>query len=381
MSVALSAERLSDIVGLIYDCVVAPERWNETVEAIRSTFGFALGTLGMHAIPSGEARLQVVAGMDAGAYAASSQPYAADLAHLWGGVERILQFPLGEPVTLSQAVPPEVLAGNRYYTEWGLPRGLVDITFVGISRDDRHLSSLALGRHVSAGTVSEDELAGLRLIAPHIRRAVLISDIFDMKALEAASFGAVLESLLVGVVLVDEALGVVHVNAAAARQIEGGGPLGVRQGQVRLSSDRTTAALRAAVTLAARDRLQLGQRGIGLPARDRDDAPSVVHVLPLNRLQLRSGRLQRAVAALFVVPATAPPQWPRDALMVLYNLTPAETRVFELICEGETQASIARRLGIAPSTVKTHLLRVLEKTGCSRQAELLRLSASLSLPI
>ena len=61
--------------------------------------------------------------------------------------------------------------------------------------------------------------------------------------------------------------------------------------------------------------------------------------------------------------------------------TPAESRIFELICDGETQAEIATKIGVAPSTVKTHLLRVFEKTGCSRQAELIKLAASFSLPL
>ncbi len=57
---------------------------------------------------------------------------------------------------------------------------------------------------------------------------------------------------------------------------------------------------------------------------------------------------------------------------LLYDLTPAETRVFELLADGMTQAAIAAQLGIAPSTVKTHLLKVFEKTGINRQAELVR---------
>jgi DNA-binding CsgD family transcriptional regulator len=61
-------------------------------------------------------------------------------------------------------------------------------------------------------------------------------------------------------------------------------------------------------------------------------------------------------------------------------LTPAETRVFELICAGRKQADVAGELGIAASTVKTHLLQVFAKTGCKRQADLVKLAASLSSP-
>ena len=66
---------------------------------------------------------------------------------------------------------------------------------------------------------------------------------------------------------------------------------------------------------------------------------------------------------------------------MLYDLTPAELRTFELIADGRTPHDVAAKLGIAHSTVKTHLQRVFEKTGCNRQADLVRLAASLSLPV
>jgi DNA-binding CsgD family transcriptional regulator len=88
-----------------------------------------------------------------------------------------------------------------------------------------------------------------------------------------------------------------------------------------------------------------------------------------------------ATVAVFVAPATSPPRLPGDALAVVYEFTPAESRVFELIIEGRTPTEIAEVLGIAPSTVKTHLLRVFDKTGLHRQADLVKLAASLSLPI
>jgi DNA-binding CsgD family transcriptional regulator len=70
-----------------------------------------------------------------------------------------------------------------------------------------------------------------------------------------------------------------------------------------------------------------------------------------------------------------------NALALLYDLTPAEARIFELVCTGRTQAEISFELGIGRSTVKTHLLRVFEKTGCKRQLDLLKLATSLSLTL
>jgi DNA-binding CsgD family transcriptional regulator len=61
-----------------------------------------------------------------------------------------------------------------------------------------------------------------------------------------------------------------------------------------------------------------------------------------------------------------------------YKLTPTELRILLAILDGGGARGVAEALGIAVTTVKTHLGRVFEKTGTSRQADLVRLVAGLS---
>lgn len=51
-----------------------------------------------------------------------------------------------------------------------------------------------------------------------------------------------------------------------------------------------------------------------------------------------------------------------------YHLTPRETEVAKLLCFGRTNADIATCLGIGVSTVKTHMIRIFEKTGVETRA-------------
>src|ERR1700736_5949731 len=53
-------------------------------------------------------------------------------------------------------------------------------------------------------------------------------------------------------------------------------------------------------------------------------------------------------------------------------LTPSEARIFAKVGEGHELSAIADHLGVKLSTVKTHLLRVFEKTGTNRQADVVR---------
>ena len=102
-------------------------------------------------------------------------------------------------------------------------------------------------------------------------------------------------------------------------------------------------------------------------------------MLPLKHGDLRPSIAASAVAAIFIAPATTPYPAPEQALAALFDLTPSEAKVFSQIAAGRTVAETADALNIAPSTAKTHLLRLFTKTGVSRQAELIKLATSLAM--
>ncbi|MGX5734291.1 helix-turn-helix transcriptional regulator [Bosea thiooxidans] len=58
------------------------------------------------------------------------------------------------------------------------------------------------------------------------------------------------------------------------------------------------------------------------------------------------------------------------------GLTPTEERMLSLIVEGLDTIVAAKRLGIAPTTARTHLQRLFAKTGTARQSELVRFVAT-----
>lgn len=53
-------------------------------------------------------------------------------------------------------------------------------------------------------------------------------------------------------------------------------------------------------------------------------------------------------------------------------LTGREVQILSLVAAGETTAAIARRLGIAENTVKSHLTSIYAKTGCRNRVQAAR---------
>lgn len=64
-----------------------------------------------------------------------------------------------------------------------------------------------------------------------------------------------------------------------------------------------------------------------------------------------------------------------------FRLTPTELRILLAIVEVGGVPEVAVALGIAESTVKTHLGRLYEKTGARRQADLVKIFASYAMPL
>jgi DNA-binding CsgD family transcriptional regulator len=108
----------------------------------------------------------------------------------------------------------------------------------------------------------------------------------------------------------------------------------------------------------------------------------VAHVLPLASLARHgAGIAFKAVAALFVRKVELDSGSYGASVARAFGLTPAEQRVLLAIVEVGGVPETAETLGVAETTVKTHLYRVFAKTGAGRQADLVKLAAGFSNPL
>ena len=136
-------------------------------------------------------------------------------------------------------------------------------------------------------------------------------------------------------------------------------------------------------TFAAADNgdADIGIKGIALPLTARDGERYVAHVLPLTAgARRRTGAGYAAAAALFVRRAALETRSPPEVIAKTYKLTPTELRVLLAIVEVGGVPEVATALGVADTTVKTHLGRVFQKTSATRQADLVKLVAGFSNP-
>jgi len=103
-----------------------------------------------------------------------------------------------------------------------------------------------------------------------------------------------------------------------------------------------------------------------LPLKAQDGSCYVAHVLPLTSVPaVFAGKAYSATAALFVCKVATQIRSAPEIIARAYNLTPTELRVLMAIVEVGGVPEVAVALGVAESTVKTHLGRLFVKTGAA----------------
>ena len=88
----------------------------------------------------------------------------------------------------------------------------------------------------------------------------------------------------------------------------------------------------------------------------------------------RGTTMSMATAAEYALMLTAPDPPPAQAAPGAGRLSARERELVTLVAQGRTDADIAAQLHISIRTVRSHLDRIRDKTGCRRRADLTRLA-------
>lgn len=366
------------LLGQVYDCITQPQLWQSVLGTLCERLDLMQAVLGVYEPWSGSPLLRIQHGM-AQVFFDRMPGYGPEMAEHWGGPQKIMSYPLGEVVIHSVARGASAVQENRFVREWCAPQSIVDFAAMSLVGNRSALGTLVFTSDRRLDPVVETGLDLLRLLSPHLRRALEISDLLQLKTIETDRLRAALEALPNGLILVEAGGGIVFMNEAAGAMCRHNDGIRISEGRLTLRDRIAMTALTSTLS-GTLDTGAPTESGGSIPVRGSAGHYAMLHVLPLRFGSLRRGLDERAVAAIFMTADTGYAPLPHDALRMLFDLTPAEIRICALLLEGLTPAESAAQLGIATSTARTHLLRIFEKTGTDRQVELVRLIGSLAMP-
>jgi DNA-binding CsgD family transcriptional regulator/PAS domain-containing protein len=372
------AEQLSDLIGHIYDAALDPSLWVGVLAKCAEFVGGQAAALGYKDGISKTGEIAFQFGLDQ----RYVQLYFDKYIKLDPTTTAQFFTEIGEPVATADVMPYEEFLETRIYKEWGRPQGLVDAALSPLDKSATRVALFCVYRHERDGLVDDETRRRMRLIAPHVRRAALIGRVIDFKKAEAATLADTLDGISAGMLLVDATGRIVHANAAGHAILEKADVLRATSGRLVARDSEVDQTLADIFATAGNGDAAIGIKGIAVPLVTRDGERHVAHVLPLTSgARRRAGTGYAAVAALFVQKAALDTPSPPEAIAKAYWLTPTELRVLLAVVEVGGVPEVAEALGIAETTVKTHLGRVYRKTGAGRQADLVKLVAGFSNPL
>jgi DNA-binding CsgD family transcriptional regulator len=371
-------QQVSELVGLIYDAALDSKLWPHALQLTCTYVGGATGTLMSQDSAAGSSQFYFEWGNDPEFLRRYGETYVKINPVL---VTSLLYAKVGEVLSTVDLIPFDEFYASRFYKEWVAPQGWVDSIFATIDKSGTSYAFVAVTRHERHGIVDGEARRRLRLLAPHFRRSVSISKMVDLHRVEAAAFGDVLDGIAASVILVDAKANIVHANVPGRSMLDERKILRDESGHLSAVDPAAAQALRDAVTAADGGDTAVGLKGIAIPLAQHQDEQFLAHVLPLTSGARRTGQRYPAVAAVFIRKVGLELKHPLQTIAQLYALTAAELRVLMTIVTVGRPRDVAPVLGISEETVKTHLQHVFQKTGTSRQADLVKLVASFMSPV
>ncbi len=370
----LLSEKISTLSD-IYDCAVDPALWPETLGRINGQLNGAFLSVNLFdkATQTGTAAWHSDWDED---WIERLNGFALEVP----GMSHQLFGPIDTPTSALGNVSESEFRNSRISREWGAPQGLFDAGSAKFVETASTIGILSFVVRDNRPAVTRDELDHVQLLSPHIRRAMMIGQIMEHKDVSLGAYRQVLDQLAYPVVFTDQTGRIHHANGPAHAILTSGAGLKERMGKLAVDNPRTAPAFALALARAARGDRAIGLHGIGVPLERMGEAPMIAYVLPLNQSDTRHVTGGPSVSVFIATAASSMPV--ADAVIsTLYGLTPAEIRVARNLLAGQNVEAIADTTAVSLNTVRSHVRRVLEKTGCSRQAELVALLASLAPPV
>jgi DNA-binding CsgD family transcriptional regulator len=374
-----SEEDLSDLIGDIYDAALNAELWSAVLGKVRGFVGGSAAALYSKNATRKTGRLYSLEGdLDRHHRRLYLEKFAKldpfTTSHYFAEIE--------QPIAAADVMPYDEFLATRFYREWFRPQGLVDGVTTALDKSSTSVALCTVFRHERDGLVIDETRRRMRLIAPHLRRAVLIGKVIDLKTTEAATFADALDGISAGMFLVDARGQIIHANACGHVLLGESSVLHSAGGKLAANDAGAEQTLHEVFLAAGSGDAAVGTKGTAVPLVTRDGERYVAHVLPLTSGgRRRAGASYAAVAALFVHKAALDTPAPPEVIARTFKLTPSELRVLLAIVEVGGAPEVAETLGIAENTVKFHLKRLFEKTGTRRQADLVKLVAGFANPL
>ncbi len=256
--------------------------------------------------------------------------------------------------------------GNQY-GRWESDQDMLDSAWLVVDASDTHIVLLTIQRTVAQGPYSPEELQRLDRLVPFVRQAVTLSESLHQPADVMQALAGMIDLIPDAAFVLNSRGMLVLSNARGSRLLRSEPALQLQDGRFVFQENRLQRLFFRTVTRVAQSESMapagapetLFVKRLGAP-------PLMLSVHPLGRRELMVGGLLVRVSD---------PEFRRfpDAgnIARYFDLSPAEAQLCEDLVTGMCLREIAEKRHKSEATVRSYLKQVFQKTGCSRQGQLI----------
>lgn len=270
------------------------------------------------------------------------------------------------------------LEHTEFFNEYAQPQDNVHLCGGLAMRNEEFTIKFGVQRDRATGPFSKADADFIRRFVPHIQRAARLGHLLDLSEQRNTAIEQALESLAVGMILLDERGGILHANSRADETLRSGSGLESSCGHLVATGAADARRLRdilAAMALRARgEEAAVPEPMLLTPEGPETRLLLVACPIPPHRPLFR-GPWPEIACAVFLSDLHDAGLLNHDILQSLYGLTPAEARLACALSRGRDLSALSDEWQVSRETLRTHLKHVLAKTDTKRQADLVRLLA------
>lgn len=361
----LTFEDLNGTIDSFYSAATGEVEWSRPLAQLTDLCGGVAATLELVDLRQNQSILFESSGINPASvddYTDHFQMVASRVRHIMRAGSPDICFDL-------QSISEYEMDNDEFYADFLAPENMRYYISGRLIQTGSRFGLFSIQRSPRQGHVGDRDVAMVKQILPHIRRALDLS----LRLKESLNYTSQLENALDhhsdGVVLIAGNGTVAHANSAAGTIFRRNNGISIRDGHINFF-DRSLKKNFDTVmqSMAINDLQSPWPQTELLAARTSGGAPYALSIFPANKLLDEKG--QGYLAIIFIRDLARLHDLSRRRLQKVLGLTSAEAQLATWIGKGRPLDAYARRQKISLNTVYTHLRHLKDKTGCRSQMAL-----------
>jgi len=362
---------VQETIALLYEAAIMPDQWSNALDLMYGLFD----AMAAHLFVWDELRDQAIA-----SYASKSYSGREEALRYYLRIDPrralLARQPVGWTLLCHKHFDEAFVRRNEFYQDYSLPLGRRYLMTTNLLKAGPATTTMAFFRSPAQGPFSSDACALLEQLCPHLQRVARIQRRFQQLSQEAEIGQDLLDSVQTGLLAADATARVIRMNQAAEAMLRAGDAIWLLSDRLAARKHQDTELLHRLICQAASE---ASSGGGSMIVEGRSTCRYGLMVMPLSR---GATTLDKPAVPLALVTVNNLDQraQPDLKLMQMFRLTQAEARLAVKIASGKRLGMVAKEHRVRISTLRTQMRAIFNKTGTTRQAELVHLMSGLSSP-